>query len=136
MDSHSESTEITTILATEDLLKERQTTHGHYSDHAKITQDLKDVMHLSFGWDCLTVTQKESLEMIVHKIGRILAGNPNHADHWDDIAGYAKLWNYSANTRTEERLATSTEIKSLPATRSGADLIMPPSEFSKLSDMQ
>jgi hypothetical protein len=33
----------------------------------------------------------ESLEMIAHKIGRILAGNENFHDHWDDIAGYAKL---------------------------------------------
>jgi hypothetical protein len=31
------------------------------------------------------------LEMIAHKIGRVLAGDPNHADHWDDIAGYARL---------------------------------------------
>ena len=29
--------------------------------------------------------------MILHKIGRILAGDPNHKDHWVDIAGYANL---------------------------------------------
>ena len=29
--------------------------------------------------------------MIAHKIGRILAGDPNHIDHWLDIAGYATL---------------------------------------------
>ncbi len=29
--------------------------------------------------------------MIAHKIGRIVSGNPNVQDHWDDIAGYAKL---------------------------------------------
>ncbi|WP_257617167.1 hypothetical protein [Campylobacter pinnipediorum] len=29
--------------------------------------------------------------MIAHKIARILAGNPNYKDHWDDIAGYATL---------------------------------------------
>ena len=29
--------------------------------------------------------------MIAHKIGRILAGNPDFKDHWDDIAGYAVL---------------------------------------------
>ena len=41
----------------------------------------------------LSDTQKESLEMIVHKIGRILAGDPSFQDHWDDIAGYAKIAN-------------------------------------------
>ena len=35
--------------------------------------------------------QWEALEMIVHKIGRIVNGNPDKVDHWTDIAGYAKL---------------------------------------------
>ena len=29
--------------------------------------------------------------MIAHKIGRILNGDPNYADSWVDIAGYAQL---------------------------------------------
>ena len=29
--------------------------------------------------------------MFAHKIGRILVGDPNHRDHWDDISGYAVL---------------------------------------------
>ena len=29
--------------------------------------------------------------MIQHKIARILNGDPNWKDTWDDIAGYAKL---------------------------------------------
>ena len=29
--------------------------------------------------------------MIAHKLGRIVNGDPNYADSWDDIAGYAKL---------------------------------------------
>lgn len=35
--------------------------------------------------------QVEALEMIAHKIGRIINGDPNYADSWHDIAGYAKL---------------------------------------------
>lgn len=34
---------------------------------------------------------KEALDMIVHKIGRILNGNPNYIDSFRDIAGYAEL---------------------------------------------
>jgi hypothetical protein len=37
------------------------------------------------------VDQAEALDMIFHKIGRILNGDPNYADSWIDIAGYAKL---------------------------------------------
>jgi hypothetical protein len=75
------------------ILAERQKTHGDFTVHAEITQRIKDVMCQSPNWQFLSAAQKESLEMQAHKIGRILAGNPNHDDHWDDIAGYAKLGN-------------------------------------------
>lgn len=39
----------------------------------------------------LNPMQSESLDMIAHKIGRIIAGDPNVEDHWRDIAGYATL---------------------------------------------
>jgi hypothetical protein len=75
----------------QELLRERGKTHGDFTEHARITQALKDVMHGSPGWARLDAVKRESLEMNVHKIGRILAGNPAHADHWDDIAGYSLL---------------------------------------------
>jgi hypothetical protein len=77
--------------STEEILAERAKTHGEYLTHAQITQDLKTILHTRVGWTCLNQPQKESLDMIAHKIGRILNGNPNYRDHWDDIAGYAKL---------------------------------------------
>ncbi len=73
------------------LVAERGKTHGEFNDHANITQLLKAVMHGTDNWSRLSPAQKESLEMIAHKIGRILAGDPNFRDHWDDIAGYAVL---------------------------------------------
>ena len=39
----------------------------------------------------LKADQQEALDMIAHKIGRIINGDPDYADSWDDIAGYAKL---------------------------------------------
>jgi hypothetical protein len=35
--------------------------------------------------------QIEALEMIFSKLARILNGDPNYADSWIDIAGYATL---------------------------------------------
>jgi hypothetical protein len=35
--------------------------------------------------------QAEALEMIANKIARILNGDPDYADSWTDIAGYATL---------------------------------------------
>jgi hypothetical protein len=48
-------------------------------------------MHRSSKWKYLSPMQREALDMTAHKIGRILAGDPDHKDHWDDIAGYTTL---------------------------------------------
>lgn len=73
------------------LLVDRAKTHGNYHDHADCTQKLKDIMRDTVRWPTLDVRQRETLDMVAHKIGRVLAGNSNHLDHWDDIMGYTKL---------------------------------------------
>lgn len=75
----------------DEILNERARRYGSFKTHAEITQRLKDVMRNTNNWAILTDDQKEALEMNAHKIGRILNGDPNYADSWDDIAGYAKL---------------------------------------------
>lgn len=74
-----------------DTLKQRAVTHGSFEDHAKCTQALKRVMRASKKWQTLSDQQKEALEMIAHKVGRVLSGDPNHQDHWHDMAGYSTL---------------------------------------------
>jgi hypothetical protein len=75
------------------LLAERGKTHGDYEIHAAITQDLKrTINHNVADLDRkLDDDMAETLDMIAHKIGRIIAGNPAEPDHWRDIAGYAQL---------------------------------------------
>ena len=81
-------TNITAVLA------ERGTRYGVFKDHAAATQDLKTVIKAHMGegkWVKLADDQKEALEMIAHKLGRIINGDPDYADSWVDIAGYSKL---------------------------------------------
>lgn len=78
-------------MSIQDTLNERQKTHGVFANHARICQDLKCVMYTQLSWGLLADDQKEALEMVVHKIARILNGNPNHHDHWLDICGYSQL---------------------------------------------
>lgn len=73
------------------LLAARERTHGSYSVHANCTQLLKRVLRKFGNWKRLSPTEREALEMIMHKVGRIMAGDPHYVDHWDDIAGYASL---------------------------------------------
>ena len=72
-------------------LADRGKRYGAFDTHAEVTQYLKGVMHRSPKWLDLSHDKKEALDMIAHKIGRILNGDPNYADSWHDIAGYAKL---------------------------------------------
>lgn len=73
------------------VLEERGSRYGDYLSQARISQGLKDAMKSTPGWFKLRPFQKESLEMIALKIGRILNGDPDYDDGWRDIAGYAKL---------------------------------------------
>lgn len=75
----------------DDTLKQRGDRYGEFSTGAGIMQELKSVMRSQEGWERLSASQREALEMIQHKIGRILNGDPNYADNWHDIAGYAML---------------------------------------------
>lgn len=74
-----------------EVLAERGTRYGPFAEHARITQDLKQDMRHRTNWDSLTYSQQEALEMIAHKIGRILNGDPNYLDSWVDIVGYTQL---------------------------------------------
>lgn len=78
---------------TDDILAERGSRYGTFVGHADISQDLKRSMceHLAKRGKTLADDQYEALEMIAHKIARIINGDPNYYDSWADIAGYAKL---------------------------------------------
>lgn len=75
----------------EDILAERGKQYGSFVTHAQISQKLKHAMSDTGQWSKLADDQKEALSMIMHKIARILNGNPNYHDSWQDIAGYASL---------------------------------------------
>jgi hypothetical protein len=75
-------------------LEERGQRYGPFTSHAEITQQLKGVIGIYVRRKpvkFLEFDQQEALDMICHKIGRILNGDPNYADSWHDIAGYAQL---------------------------------------------
>jgi hypothetical protein len=77
----------------DDVLDQRGVRYGNFFELALITQRLKRVAYsfCEYKGQRLSQDQKEALDMIFSKIGRILNGDPNHVDSWIDIAGYAKL---------------------------------------------
>lgn len=74
-------------------LDERGKRYGAFTGHAHVTQELKQTIAegLRSRGKVLAYDQQEALDMICHKIGRIVNGDANYADSWHDIAGYAEL---------------------------------------------
>ncbi len=85
-------------------LAERGKRYGTFKGHAEITIGLKKFIAaaLFLREKKLDSDQQEALDMICHKIGRIVNGDHNYADSWIDIAGYAKL--------VADRLETGKEV--------------------------
>lgn len=75
------------------VLDERGERYGKFKDHAELSQTLKMVVYDRVTERSLVMAddQKEALEMICHKIARIINGDPDYVDSWVDIAGYAQL---------------------------------------------
>lgn len=73
------------------IVAERGSQYGDFTTQGEIAQDLKFYLREQVGWDRLKPHQRESLDMIMHKVSRILNGNPEHLDSWVDIAGYAQI---------------------------------------------
>ncbi len=74
-------------------LNERGARYGKFKEHAEISQELKTFIAYSLleREKQLDADQMEALDMICHKIARIINGDPSYADNWIDIAGYAQL---------------------------------------------
>jgi hypothetical protein len=73
--------------------------YGSFQEHADLCQRIKGQMHRSKNWNTLDADMTEALEMIQHKVARVLNGDAHHADNWVDIAGYATL----VATRLEDK---------------------------------
>lgn len=83
--------QVTDTRKREPMLVEREKTHGDFRITAHVAQGIKRAFRTLATNDRITKEQHEALDMIATKIARILSGDPLERDHWDDIAGYAKL---------------------------------------------
>lgn len=87
IEDHSPQTDVDTVLDS------RAKDYGKFIEGAEIMQMLKRLVHnyIEKRGTHLAFDQREAIDMIIHKLGRIINGNPDKVDHWVDIAGYATL---------------------------------------------
>lgn len=78
-------------MNTENLLQERGSTHGAFSENARLSQGFENLARTSKNWESLTDVQKEAMKLKFHKWARFLSGNPKFLDAIRDDLGYGKL---------------------------------------------
>ena len=81
---------MTTVI---EAIKERDERYGRtpFLNRARISQELKRTVRTHEHQNRLSIVEREALDMILHKIARIVGGEKNREDSWLDIAGYAEL---------------------------------------------
>ena len=74
-------------------IDERALYYGTFKEGAALMQGIKRLLadHARRHDKLFADDQWEAIEMIVHKMARIVNGNPDKVDSWIDIAGYATL---------------------------------------------
>jgi hypothetical protein len=87
IEDHTPQTEVDAILDS------RAKDYGKFIEGAEIMQMLKRLVHnyIEKRDTPLAFDQREAIDMIIHKLGRIINGNPDKVDSWRDVAGYATL---------------------------------------------
>jgi hypothetical protein len=68
----------------------RDEQHGGLEAVGQLAQNMKGALRAGANWHRLAPGEREALDMIAHKIARILSGaDPHDSQHWEDVAGYA-----------------------------------------------
>lgn len=82
----------------DNTLEERGQTYGQFEHQAKLSQELKRCVHRHnpsgtgvTRWQAMPHAHREAIDMILHKVARLVNGDHDHIDGWHDIAGYATL---------------------------------------------
>lgn len=113
------------MTSIDSMLAERGSRYGAFKTHAEHTQAIKRLLIKLMGrakWDALADDQREALEMIAHKLGRITNGDPNYDDSWRDVAGYADLVaKRLANPAPEAKTEAEPETAAAPESQAKTD---------------
>lgn len=75
----------------DNLISERARTHGDFQQATVFVQSVKTFMRKAPNWHDMPPAMQESLDMLASKIGRILHGDPEAKEHWEDLEGYSRL---------------------------------------------
>jgi hypothetical protein len=84
------------------VLEERGSRYGEFHDLAIISQTIKDMYYLNQN-ENVTPAMDEAMEMIIHKLARIINGDQRYRDNFIDIQGYCQLYLDELNRIEKEK---------------------------------
>lgn len=97
----------------EQTIAQRRGRYGPLIESGEAAMKLEDYLRSLPGWERLAYDQREALAMVMHKISRIMCGDPNYDDSWVDIAGYVQ--NVVNRLREEQKVAALMETLKEPS---------------------
>lgn len=81
-----------------EITKKRGSVYGPFLHNAIVAQAIKTALRSipdpdndGLQWGDLPLDVREGLDLIALKMSRIVTGEPEYLDNWDDIGGYAKI---------------------------------------------
>lgn len=96
----------------EQTIAQRRGRYGPLIESGEVAMKLEDYLRSLPGWERLAYDQREALAMVMHKISRIMCGDPDYDDSWVDIAGYAQ--NVVNRLREAQKVAAMMETLKEP----------------------
>ena len=75
----------------EESVLDQRAIYGSFKDKASWIQSGKEAMRNCPSWDSLRDAEREALDNILQKMGRILYGTGLYLENYRDIAGYSTL---------------------------------------------
>lgn len=74
----------------QEVITQRRGRYGPLIESGEVAMKLEDYLRSLPGWERLAYDQREALSMVMHKVSRIMCGDPNYDDSWVDIGGYTQ----------------------------------------------
>jgi glucan phosphorylase len=85
-----------------EILEERGSRYGDFNKLSRLSQSIKDVYYINQK-ENVTPAMSEAIEMIIHKLARIINGDPYYKDNFIDIQGYCQLYLDELNRIEKEK---------------------------------
>jgi len=100
----------------ENILEERGNRYGEFDDLAEISQALKDTWYMkaNLNFKEPTDAMNEAMEMVLHKLSRMINGDRYYEDNIIDIQNYLELYRQEvikSDTNTSKKEKDSIEVK-------------------------